>query len=131
MLISIGTQFNVIIYNILAGMLTGILFDLYRLIRGFENPDRIITLIEDILFWTFTGLVVFIFLSYTGYIYMSINLYIYIALGIIIYLKLISKYFLKMQYKIIKSLSRTIRIIGRLLIYPLELMFFKIVKKNK
>lgn len=131
MLISIETQFNLILYSILAGILTGLLFDIYRLIRGFENPDRIVTFIEDILFWIFAGLLVFIFLLYTGYVYVGVHLYLYIALGLYIYIKLVSIRFLRIQYKFIKSLSRTLRVIRNFLLYPLELIVCKIVKKNK
>lgn len=131
MLISIETQFNLILYSILAGILTGILFDIYRLIRGFENPDRIVTFIEDILFWVFAGLLVFIFLLYTGYVYVGVHLYLYIALGLYIYLKLVSTRFLRIQYKFIKTLSRILRVTRNFLLYPLELIVCKIVKKNK
>lgn len=131
MIIPINTQVNLIFYSILAGILTGLLFDIYRLIRGFENPDVIITFIEDILFWFFAGILVFIFLLYNSYLYMGGYLYLYIAMGLYIYLKFVSKYFLKIQYKLIKILSKTFRIIKNFIIYPFELIVYKIINKNK
>ncbi|MCY6356595.1 spore cortex biosynthesis protein YabQ [Clostridium sp. ZS2-4] len=131
MIIPINAQVNLIIYSILAGILTGLLFDIYRLIRGFENPNVIITFIEDILFWFFTGILVFVFLLYNSYLYMGGYLYIYIAMGLYIYLKFASKYFLKIQYKLIKMLSKAFRIIKNLIIYPFELVIYKIINKNK
>lgn len=131
MIISINAQFNLIFYSILAGILTGLLFDIYRFIRGFENPDAIITFIEDILFWFFAGILIFIFLIYNSYLYMGGYLYLYIAMGLYIYLKFASKYFLKIQYKLIKMLSKTLRIVKNLIIYPFELIVYKIINKNK
>ncbi|MFU0824383.1 spore cortex biosynthesis protein YabQ [Clostridium sp.] len=131
MLIPIHTQINMILYSILAGILTGLLFDIYRLIRGFENPNRILTFIEDILFWIFAALLVFIFLLYTGYMYVGVHLYIYIALGLYIYVKLMSKYFLKIQYRFMMFLARILRVMINFLLYPLQLMLCKIAKKNK
>ncbi len=131
MIISINTQVNLIFYSILAGILTGFLFDIYRIIRGFENPDVIITFIEDILFWLFAGILVFIFLLYTSYLYMGGYLYLYIAMGLYIYLKFASKYLLKIQYKLIKIVSKTFRIMKNLMIYPFELIVYKIINKNK
>ncbi|KYH28635.1 MULTISPECIES: spore cortex biosynthesis protein YabQ [Clostridium] len=131
MLIPIQTQINMILYSILAGILTGLLFDIYRIIRGFENPNKVLTFIEDILFWIFAALLVFIFLLYTGYMYVGIHLYIYIALGLYIYVKLMSNYLLKIQYRFMMFLARTLRVTINFLLYPLQLMLCKIAKKNK
>lgn len=131
MIISLHNQFNLIFHSILAGIITGILFDLYRIIRGFENPSRIITFIEDILFWIFTGLLVFIFLVYSSYVHVGLYLYLYIALGLYIYLKVLSKYLLRLEYNAIKVCSLFIRVIINMLCYPLNLVFYKIINKNK
>ncbi|MCY6371965.1 spore cortex biosynthesis protein YabQ [Clostridium ganghwense] len=131
MIIPINAQVNLIIYSILAGVLTGILFDIYRLIRGFENPDVIITLVEDVLFWVFAGILVFIFLLCYSYVYMGTYLYLYIALGLYIYIKFISKYFLRIQFRLMKMLSKIFRIIKNLIIYPIDLLIYKIINKNK
>ncbi|AYF53819.1 spore cortex biosynthesis protein YabQ [Clostridium botulinum C] len=131
MLIPIQSQFNLIFYSVLAGVLTGMLFDIYRIIRGIENPNRILTFIEDILFWIFTGILVFIFLLYTGHVYVGIYLYLYISLGIYIYIRFISIHFLKIQYKLIRGIFKFLRILKNLLIYFLEIMFYKVTRKNK
>ncbi|EES91956.1 spore cortex biosynthesis protein YabQ [Clostridium botulinum D str. 1873] len=107
------------------------LFDIYRIIRGIENPNRILTFIEDILFWIFTGILVFIFLLYTGHVYVGIYLYLYISLGIYIYIRFISIHFLKIQYKLIRGIFKFLRILKNLLIYFLEIMFYKVTRKNK
>ena len=89
MLIPIRSQFNLIAYSVLAGVLTGVLFDIYRIIRGMENPNKLLTFIEDILFWIFAAISVFAFLLYTGHVYVGIYLYLYIAFGLYIYIRLI------------------------------------------
>ncbi|MGY0373612.1 spore cortex biosynthesis protein YabQ [Clostridium sp. JNZ J1-5] len=131
MIISLENQFNLILHSILAGIITGILFDIYRLIRGFENPDRVLTFIEDILFWIFAGLSVFIFLIYSTYVYVGVYLYLYIALGLYIYLKLLSKHFLKAQYRSIKFITSFLRVTRNIFLYPFQLILYKIIDKNK
>ncbi|MCY6485715.1 spore cortex biosynthesis protein YabQ [Clostridium aestuarii] len=131
MIIPINTQINLIFYSIVAGILTGILFDIYRIIRGFENPDVIITFIEDILFWIFSGILVFIFLLYNGYAYIGFYLYLYITIGLYSYFRLLSKQFLKFQFKVIKIISKFFRIVKNLLVYPIQLMIYNIFNKNK
>ena len=46
MVISINQQFGLIIFSLVSGMITGVLFDLYRLIRGFNISNKIIPCFE-------------------------------------------------------------------------------------
>lgn len=131
MLIPIRSQFNLIAYSVLAGVLTGVLFDIYRIIRGMENPNKLLTFIEDILFWIFAAISVFAFLLYTGHVYVGIYLYLYIAFGLYIYMRLISIRFLRIQYKIINGILKFLRILKNIFFYFIETFFCKITGKNK
>lgn len=131
MIVPIDIQVNLIINGILAGILTGILFDVYRIIRGFENPNSIVTLIEDVLFWIFAGILIFIFLIYNSYVYMSVYLFFYISIGLILYIRFMSKRVLKFQYKFMSGLFRIVRIMKNFIIYPVEVLIYKIIGKNK
>ena len=62
-------QFSIILYALLAGILTGLMFDLYRIIRGSKVP-KVIIVVEDILFWGLAAMVVFAFLLYTNYAFL-------------------------------------------------------------
>ena len=131
MLISIETQLNVLIYSIIAGMITGVLFDIYRMIRNFKSPKVILTFFYDIIFWIFSAFVVFIFLLYTNYAFMEIYIFLYIALGTYIYLKFLSNFFTYINRKIIKTLGAIARILKNNITYPFELFhyYFKNTKK--
>lgn len=131
MLFSVSSQFNLLIFSLLAGILTGVLFDIYRVIRGFKVPNKIVTFIEDTLFWIFTSIIIFIFLLNTNFAYMRGYVYLSIAVGIILYIGLISKHFIKVQHKIIKIIAKFIRISFNLFIYPFNLLFYKLKRKNK
>lgn len=130
MLFSVSSQFNLLIFSLLAGILTGVLFDIYRVIRGLKVPNKIVTFIEDTLFWIFTSIIIFIFLLNTNFAYMRGYVYLSIAVGIILYIWLISKYFINLQYKIIKIITKFIRVSFKLLIYPFKLLFYKLKRKN-
>lgn len=131
MLFSVSSQFNLLIFSLLAGVITGILFDLYRVIRGINDPNKIITFIEDTLFWIFVSIIIFIFLLYMSYAYMRGYVYISIALGITIYMSFISKYFIKLLYRVVNRITKTIRISFILLLYPFNLLIYKLKRKNK
>ena len=75
--LTLEVQFNIVLYSILSGILTGILFDLYNIIRGVKVP-KIIVFIEDILFWILAAIIVFTFLLYTSYAFLGPYVYIFI-----------------------------------------------------
>lgn len=131
MVISINQQIGLVIFSIIAGMITGVLFDLYRLIRGANSINKIITFIEDTLFWIFTGVIVFIFLLYMNYAYISMYVYLWIVVGVYLYIRSLSKIFIQSQCKIFKFLGKIFRVLKNILLYPLEIMFYNVKIKNK
>jgi spore cortex biosynthesis protein YabQ len=128
MVITIKTQFGLILYSLSAGVLTGILFDIYRIIRGIKSPNKIITFIEDILFWILTAIIIFTFLLYTHSTYLSAYVYLCILLGVYLYIKLISKYFLSFQRILLKNLGKVLRIFKNIILFPFKLVIYG---KNK
>lgn len=131
MVMELDTQINILLYSLITGLITGVLFDMYRIIRGFENPNRYLTFIEDILFWILVGLLDFIFLLYNGYAYVVLYVYVLIFVGIFLYIKLFSKYFIKFQNKLLNFSFKLIRILFNIIIYPFELFYYNIIKKNR
>jgi spore cortex biosynthesis protein YabQ len=131
MLSSISTQINLLLFSILAGVITGVLFDFYRVFRGLENPNIIVTFIEDTLFWILTAIIVFIFLLSTNYAYMREYVYISIAVGVFLYMWLLSKFFIRAQYKIIRTTAKFFRLTFNFVVYPIQLLIYNIKRKNK
>lgn len=125
----LNVQFSIVLYSILSGILIGILFDLYNIIRGIKVPKAIIIL-EDILFWILTAIIVFTFLLYTNYAFLGIYVYIFMIVTLIIYLKLISPTILILERLIIDRLSKVIRILLKNLIYPIRIIYYNICGKR-
>ena len=99
--------YSLLIFTI-SGIAIGIFFDIFRILRkSFKTPD-IITYIEDIIFWIFTG-IFFLFVLFkfnNGEIrsYVMIGL----LLGIMIYMLTISKHFIKANVIIINLIKKVI-----------------------
>lgn len=125
MLITVAEQIRLIVFSLLAGMLTGSLFDIYRLIRGFNNPNKYITFFEDVLFWILGSILVFLFLLYTDYAYVSIYIYLIILLGIILYMRLLSGVLIILVSTVILFISRIFRIICKASVFPIEYFIYK------
>ena len=118
---NIQTQSFTFIIFILVGILIGIVFDIFRIIRrSFKTPD-FITYIEDILFWIISGalLLFCIFTFNNGEL--RLYLFVSIILGNLLYLFTLSKYFIKIS-------TYLINILKKILYYPYSIIK-KIIKK--
>ncbi|SFC66892.1 spore cortex biosynthesis protein YabQ [Clostridium uliginosum] len=128
--LNLNMQFNLLMYSLIAGFITGVLFDIYRGIRGL-NSIKVLTVIEDILFWILTALIVFTFLLYTNYAFLTPYVYIFIIISLLIYLRVFSNDFYSIEQLIAKKINKTIRIIFKNIIYPIKIIFSKVIDKSK
>ena len=122
-------QFNIILYSFLAGILTGGMFDLYRIIRGGKVP-KVIVIIEDILFWILAALVVFCFLLYTNYAFLGTYVYLFMLVTLFIYLKFVSPICIKLELIVLNFLGKVSRIVFKNIIYPFKIIFYNIMGIN-
>lgn len=125
----INVQFNIVLYSILSGILIGVLYDLYNIVRGAKVP-KIIIMVEDILFWIFTSLAVFTFLLYMNYAFLNPYVYVFMIVTLVIYLKFISPMVLKIELYLISVFGKAIRIIFKTVIYPVKVIFYSISGKK-
>jgi spore cortex biosynthesis protein YabQ len=130
MITSLINQVRLITFSLLAGMMTGVFFDIYRLIRGFENPNKFMTVIQDFLFWVLTSIVVFIFLMYTNEGYINFYVYVCLIIGVYLYLKGLSRVFINVQYKILKFNGKIFRVVLNAILYPADLLLYKLKIKK-
>jgi len=77
-LVSLGFQFQAFCITIAAGVAVGILFDVYRVLRGLTGPGRFFTCLGDLLFWALAVSVVFAFLIYGNW--GEVRLYVFLGL---------------------------------------------------
>ena len=122
-------QFSIILYAMLAGILTGAMFDLYRIIRG-SNVNKIVIAIEDILFWILAAMAVFTFLLYTNYAFLGAYVYIFMIISLTLYIRFISNICIKFELKLISALGKMFRVIFKNFIYPFKVIFHNIIGKN-
>ena len=127
--LSINIQFSIIVYSFLSGLLTGGMFDLYRIIRGNKIPKSILV-IEDILFSILAAMIVFTFLLYTDYAFLGAYVYIFMILAIFIYMKFISPIFMSIEMSIFNVVSKAIRILVKNISYGAKLIFSFITVKR-
>lgn len=107
---------------ILVGIIIGVLFDVFRILRKTFKTSDFVTYIQDILFWILSGILLIysIFVFNNGelraYIFLSI------AIGIITYMLTISKYFIKLNVTILNVIKKIFTWILKIVIYPFKLI---------
>lgn len=102
--------------SILSGLAIGIFYDLYRIFRRFSKPSKIMSYIEDFLFWMIIGFIFFILLvKLTGGVLRGF-VFIGASVGVSFYLFFLSKYVYYLFYHtfklILDVLSEIINVIA-------------------
>ena len=124
----ITNQAYLFLIFVMNGVIIGILFDFFRILRkSFKTPD-FVTYIEDVIFWILTGLLTLysIFVFNNGEIRFFMFLGIFI--GVALYMLLCSTYIIKFSVFIINKTKKIILRIFNIIAYPIKLIY-KILKK--
>ncbi len=127
--LELEVQFEIIIYALASGIIVGVLFDIYRIIRG-NDGHKIIIAIQDILFWLLCSIIIFIFLLYTNYAFLGTYVYLCMGLALFIYLKLFSGIVYRIESTVLSTVKSIIRCSFKTFSYPIRIMWSKILNKN-
>lgn len=110
---------------VINGVIIGLIFDFFRILRiSFKTKD-FVTYIEDILFWIITGVILLysIFIFNNGEI--RLFMFIGVIIGILLYILLISKYIIKINVYIINILKKIVGIPIKILYRFIKKVFFR------
>ena len=99
-------EFNVFLAFILIGLSIGLLFDLFRILRRVYKTPDFITILQDIVFWIISGIIILlgIFVLNEGKI--RAYLFLGIFIGISLYIAIISKTIMKLGVSILNSFNK-------------------------
>ncbi len=108
---------------IINGVIIGILFDFFRILRKSFKTSDIITYFEDFLFWILTGfsILYFVFVFNNGEI--RLFMFLGIAVGITLYMLIFSSLFIKINVSVITFLKRIFIKVLEIILIPFR--FFK------
>lgn len=135
-----NNQAYIFLIFILNGLIIGILFDFFRIIRKSFKTSDFRTNLQDILFWIFTGLILLysIFKFNNG----ELRAYIFFGVffGVALYMLLFSRIFIKVnlfivnivkqvfKYVIIIPIKYIFKFIRKIILAPISFIFINIRK---
>lgn len=136
-------QAGLFLMFVLDGIVIGIIFDFFRILRKSFLTGNIVTAIEDIIFWILTGGIIL----YTVFVFNNgiIRGYMFLGVfcGILIYLVTFSKFFIKINVTIISFIKKIIfgilmpmqwifRVAKKVIFKPISMIFIntKIILKK-
>lgn len=127
------TELHVFLATVYGGLIIGFLYDLYRIFRYFSRPKKIVTFIEDFIFWIIVTLISITILLISNYGELRGYVFIGFISGAIIYNRLLSKlviytlvYFVKMIVRVFKYILNIVLIPFRLIQRVLYTPYLKI-----
>ena len=122
MIEEITSQGHLFLIYTFCGILIGIFFDIFRILRKTFKTSDFITYIEDIVFGIMTG----IFLIFMVFVVSSgeIRFYMFFALllGLTTYMLTISKYFIRLNVTVLKFIKMIIYKILLVILYPIKIV---------
>lgn len=108
----------VFLASINTGLIAGMIYDVYRVFRYYSKPKKILSFIEDLIFWLLISIVFFFTLIKTTEGVIRGFLFFGFLLGLAIYFKLISKYIFIIIKGIIRLILDLINEILKIITFP-------------
>lgn len=141
-----GNQTYLFIIFTIVGIIIGVLFDIFRILRKSFKTKDIVTYMEDILFWILTGIIILFSMYKFSNGELRFFMIIGIIMGTLMYMITFSRYVIKISVFIIKIIKTIIvypvkvveKILKKIIIRPIFIIcinfkknFINFVKKNK
>lgn len=119
---SVKVQLYVFFTLFYSGIIVGILFDIYRVIRYHIKPSKIKTFFGDLLFWILAVVIIFYFLIKSSFGELRGYIFIGLFLGVYLYIKTLSKIVYPLLIRLLKALFIVIKKFLNLIFLPLSII---------
>lgn len=112
----------------LTGVVIGLLFDFFRILRRSFKTSNIITYFEDVLFWILTGVLILYNIWYFNNGEIRIYMFLGIIIGVLIYMLTLSNIIISLLSKILISIVKVLELPFKTL-FSIFHKFFTVIMK--
>lgn len=113
---------------ILNGIIIGIIFDIFRILRKSFKTPNIVTYIEDVIFWVISAITVMYSLFVFNNGEFRAYIFIGILLGVCTYMLFFSKFVVNVSVTIIEFIKKGTLFIAKVVAYPARIIY-KFIQK--
>lgn len=117
-----GREFFLLFQLVIAGLVAGLLFDLYRFGRWLFRPGRLGTYIGDLLFWLLLTPALFLLLLVTNGGELRLYVFVGLAIGCLFYFRLFSRHFLRLATAFWRGMCRLVGGLERIVLGVIRLL---------
>lgn len=111
-----NSQVITFLITIATGIILGVLFDGYRVLRGTFRPKVLTTWFTDLLYWLLATVIVFLALVISNWGELRFYVFLGIISGVVFYYRLLSLYTIRLFSVVIKVIKKTIMLIKRIFV---------------
>lgn len=119
----VSNQANLFLIFTIEGVIIGLIFDIFRILRKSFKTGDVITYIQDILFWIITGVLILYSIFIFNYGEIRLFMFVGILLGTMIYMLSISRYVIKISVTVIEFLKKIILFIFKIVNFPFKFIY--------
>ncbi|GMA99114.1 spore cortex biosynthesis protein YabQ [Pelosinus sp. IPA-1] len=109
-----NSQVITFLITIATGILLGVLFDGYRVLRGTFRPKVLTTWFTDLLYWLLATVIVFLALVISNWGELRFYVFLGIISGVVFYYRLLSLYTIRLFSVVIKLIKKTTILVKRI-----------------
>ena len=102
--------------TIMTGILLGVLFDCYRVLRGAFNPKAFVTWLADLLYWLVATAVVFIALVFSNWGELRFYVFMGILSGLVMYYNWLSLFVIRLFSSGVRVLIAGLSVVKKIFI---------------
>lgn len=128
---SLKIQGYIFLSTVYGGLMIGLIYDLYKVIRYFLKPKKFATYIEDLFFWIIAALVIFNILLKSNWGELRGYVFLGFFIGILLYLKILEKVVFKILFFIFGSLIKGFKKVFSIIFYPVIILKRKLKLRTK
>jgi spore cortex biosynthesis protein YabQ len=132
MILSVSSQAYAFILSVAGGMVIALVYDAFRVFRKAVKTGRIVTNVQDLLYWLIVSVIMFLTLFFSNDGELRAYLFVGAFLGVVLYTLLFSKIVMGSSLFIIRIATTVVKAMVRFISIPVKciIKYIKRMREN-
>lgn len=128
---TVASQLQAFLLSLVIGVFIGIFYDLFRILRLSFTENKLVIIVQDILFWSVSAFASFVFVFVVNNGAFRAYLAIGEALGFVVYYFTLGAVVIKVSDWFVQRIKRFFRFILHVLLFPFKRLYVVLTPKWK